>query len=161
MGNKNRYFQAILQEKDFSVDQQYCTLKHACHHSGAIVTFTGLVRDLAKSNSNVASIELSIYEAMTQKQLQHIGNEVFTHFDIDGLDIIHRHGTLTPAEQIVYVGVASKHRSDAFSAAQMTMDYLKSKVAFWKKEHYTDNSKSRWIEPNQNDHNALKQWSKK
>jgi len=98
-----------LQTQDFSVDQQYSTLRNSCLNAGAIVTFTGLVRDLAKTNKSVECIELSIYEAMSKMQLHQIGTDVFNHFDLDGVDIIHRHGKLKPTEQIVYIGVARNH----------------------------------------------------
>ena len=157
----NGYFHTSLQKGEFSIEKQHDTLQQACQHSGAIVTFTGLVRDLSKSRTQVNSIELSIYKAMTQKQLHDIGSDIFERFDIDGLDIIHRYGKLTPMEKIVYIGVASKHRAEAFNAAQMTMDILKSNVAFWKKEHYVDDTPSQWIEPSQNDHKAIQHWMKK
>ena len=153
------YFNASLQRDDFSIDGRYSNLKKSCPNSGAIVTFTGLVRDVAKSNNSVSSIELSIYAAMTNAQIQQVGLDAFKHFQLDGVDIIHRHGKLAPTEQIVFVGVASKHRSEAFSATQMIMDQLKSTVAFWKKEHYTNGSESQWIEPSKEDKNALQKWA--
>ena len=155
----DNYFNASLQSNDFSVADQYSSLKKTCPAAGAIVTFTGLVRDVAKSKASVSSIELSVYASMTKTQIQQVGLTAFDHFELDGVDIIHRHGKLKPTEQIVFVGVASKHRSEAFSAAEMIMDQLKSTVAFWKKEHYTDGSESQWIEPTEDDNNALKKWS--
>ena len=156
--NSDHYFNAALQTDDFSLDQQYSILKNACPNAGAIVTFTGLVRDVAKTNASVALIELSAYPAMTKAQMHQVGLSVFDHFELDGVNIIHRYGKLKPTEQIVFVGVASKHRSDSFSAAQMIMDQLKSSVAFWKKEHYTDGCESQWIEPTEDDKTALKKW---
>ena len=154
------YFSHSLQTGDFSIDEQYRLLQSACPESGAIVTFTGLVRDISKFNKAVKSIELQTYPAMTEKQIKHIGEDAYSRFDIDGISIIHRHGKLTPTEQIVYVGTASKHRTEAFAAAQMAMDFLKSKVAFWKKEHYHDESDAKWIEPTAKDHQAVDAWLK-
>ena len=160
MHDKNHYFHHALQTEFFSVDEQYLALQNACKESGAIVTFTGLVRDLSKSDSSVECIELQTYPAMTQQQIQQIGVDIFKQFNIDGLNIIHRHGKLKPMEQIVFVGVASKHRVEAFSAAQMAMDFLKSKVTFWKKEYYKNVDKPECIKPTMNDHNALEKWLK-
>ena len=92
--------------------------------------------------------------------MEELGLEVLKRFKIEGLDIIHRYGKLTPLDQIVYVGVAGKHRNEAYLASQMTMDFLKTKVAFWKKEHYLDNTDPRWIEPSPLDIESLQNWSK-
>jgi molybdopterin synthase catalytic subunit len=35
---------------------------------------------------------------------------------------------------IMMVATASKHRKDAFEAAEYLMDYLKSRAPFWKRE---------------------------
>lgn len=152
------YFHHVLQYEDFSIDEQYRQLQSSCPEAGAIVTFTGLVRDMSKVNTTVQCIELHTYPAMATQQIKQIGLDVFARFNIDGISIIHRHGKLRPTEQIVYVGVASKHRAEAFLAAQMTMDFLKSKVAFWKKEHYLDHSEAKWIEPSMDDQNAINSW---
>jgi len=150
-----------LQEKDFSHEEQYRQLQSACPESGAIVTFSGLVRDVSKNNNAVECIELQCYQAMTSQQIEQIAHATCSNFDIDGISIIHRFGKLKPTEQIVFVGAASKHRLEAFSAAQMAMDFLKSKVAFWKKEFYQDQSPAKWIEPTLRDQTAIDDWLKK
>lgn len=155
----NAHFYYSLQTDDFNLDAEYTRLREQHSSTGAIVTFTGLVRDLSKSSQTVHAIELSTYPAMTQQQIQTIGNTVNQRFNIDGLSIIHRHGTLKPDDQIVFVGVASKHRQDAFSAAAMTMDFLKSQTAFWKKEITTDGAEH-WVEPTQDDVQSLTKWQK-
>ncbi len=160
MKDKARYFHHALQSEDFSVDTQYSALQNACNESGAIVTFTGLVRDLSKINASVECIELHTYPAMTQQQIQQIGEDIFQRFDVDGISIIHRYGKLKPTEQIVLVGIASKHRVEAFSAAQMAMDFLKSQVTFWKKEHYKNGTEPKWIQPTTTDHDAVEKWLK-
>jgi len=154
----NSNFRYSLQIQDFSLDSEYSQLREQHPNAGAIVTFSGLVRDLSKEHETVSSIELSTYLEMTEKQIQSIGNNVMQHFNIDGLTIIHRHGVLKPRDQIVMVGVASKHRNEAFSAAEMAMDFLKSQTAFWKKE-IAPNSE-RWVEPTQADIESLKKWEK-
>ena len=154
----NSNFHCSLQTHDFSLDAEYTRLRKQYPATGAITTFTGLVRDLSKNHQPIRSIELSTYPAMTMKQMQAIGNNVIQRFNIDGLTIIHRHGTLKPSDQIVFVGVASKHRNEAFSAAEMAMDFLKSQTAFWKKEVAPETE--HWIEPTQADIESLKKWQK-
>jgi molybdopterin synthase catalytic subunit len=63
---------------------------------------------------------------------------------------------LTPQEPIMMVATASKHRKDAFEAADFLMDFLKSRAPFWKKEQ-TDAS-NEWVASMQDDEDALKRW---
>lgn len=153
-----------IQEHDFSITKEHAYLRSASPNSGAIVTFTGLVRELSKQIGVVQSIELSVYQKLAENQINQIVERVLQRFDLDAITIIHRFGRLQPQSQIVFIGVASKHRADAFSAAEMLMDYLKSQVAFWKKE--TSNNANKkisdvcWITPTNTDKAAVKRWEK-
>jgi molybdopterin synthase catalytic subunit len=51
---------------------------------------------------------------------------------------------------------ASKHRKDAFEAAEFLMDYLKSRAPFWKKEITLDGSD--WVASKTEDEDALSRW---
>ena len=126
-----------IQKTDFSVDKEYQTLKEQNQQCGAIVTFTGLVRDSVNEDSNenpVSHIELQHYPQMTESHIETLANNVLEKFSVDAITIIHRVGKLSINEQIVFVGVAGKHRNQAFLACEMLMDYLKSQTPFWKKE---------------------------
>ena len=152
-----------LQENDFDLTFEYNALRKAHPNAGAVCTFTGLVRDLSKQGSTVSGIELSTYPSMAEAQMQQLAKTAFERFDVCGITIIHRYGVLTPNEQIVFVGVASLHRGESFSAAEMIMDHLKAKVAFWKKEHFTDTSSeahaAQWIQVRPDDLKALERWN--
>ena len=93
---------------------------------------------------------------MTEKALTAIENEAKTRWDIIGSLIIHRVGTLQPLDQIVLVAVSSAHRSDAFSACEFIMDFLKTSAPFWKKE--TTNQGERWVEAKLSDDAAKARW---
>jgi len=56
----------------------------------------------------------------------------------------------------VLVGVTSRHRSDAFSACEFVMDYLKQDAPFWKAE-YTEHGKQ-WVEVKASDQQANERW---
>jgi len=70
--------------------------------------------------------------------------------------VIHRVGELKPGEQIVFVGVASPHRGDAFDACEFIIDYLKTRATFWKKESTPDGF--RWLETRQTDVESADKW---
>ncbi|SEA25275.1 molybdopterin synthase catalytic subunit MoaE [Alkalimonas amylolytica] len=142
-----------VQTADFSVADEYQQLsRHS--HCGAVVTFCGLVREL--SNGNLHSMTLEHYPGMTEQALQAIAEQAQQRWQLGAVRIIHRIGTLTPNEQIVFVGVASAHRAAAFAAAQFVMDYLKNRAPFWKKEH--SNHGEHWVQAKATDQQALQRW---
>ncbi|MEX0644412.1 MAG: molybdenum cofactor biosynthesis protein MoaE [Parvularculaceae bacterium] len=124
--------------------------------SGAIVTFTGQVRD---DGAAVEALSLEHYPGFTESRIEEIAKEADGRWRLDGLLIVHRVGKLSPSEPIVFVAAASGHRRDAFEAVDFVMDYLKSAAPFWKKE--ISGGKERWIEPRAEDHTDLARWSSK
>lgn len=156
--SKNQPIKVDIQEADFCIKELHEWLLHHSNDSGAIVSFTGLVREQSKTHQNIHSLHLSTYQPLAIKQAQTFAEAAQRQFNIDAIRIIHRHGKLEPDEKIVFVGCASKHRKAAFMAADFIMDHLKSNLAFWKKE-ITDNSPNgEWIEPTKDDKDALNSW---
>jgi molybdopterin synthase catalytic subunit len=149
----------IVQTEDFNIQTEYDALRSKTD-GGAIVTFTGLVRelyDLAGTNSEaVQSLYLEHYPGMTEKCLQDIADQAANRWNILGSRVIHRVGELKAGDQIVFVGAVSAHRADAFAAAQFIMDYLKSQAPFWKKQ--TTSTSTDWVESKQSDTESLKRW---
>jgi molybdopterin synthase catalytic subunit len=78
---------------------------------GAVVTFTGIVRDLG---GDLDAMEIEHYPGMTEKALRAIADEAARRWQIGDALILHRHGRLAPDEMIMMVATASRHRSDAF-----------------------------------------------
>lgn len=127
-----------------------------CAGSGAIVTFTGLVRDIA---GGLSVMEIEHYPGMTEKALTAIRDEAMTRWPLDDALIIHRYGRLAAGEVIMMVATASRHRAAAFEAAEFLMDYLKSRAPFWKKESTGDSAT--WVEAKPEDEAALQRWTDK
>ena len=121
--------------------------------SGAVVTFSGLVRD---EGGTLSAMEIEHYPGMTEKALTQIRDDAMTRFSLDAALIIHRHGALRPGEQIMMVATASRHRADAFAGAEFLMDYLKSRAPFWKKE--TGTGGTSWVDARDEDEDALRRW---
>jgi molybdopterin synthase catalytic subunit len=57
---------------------------------------------------------------------------------------------------IMMVATASKHRKDAFEAAEYLMDYLKSRAPFWKRE--ITHAGESWVSSKAEDEDALTRW---
>jgi molybdopterin synthase catalytic subunit len=112
---------------------------------GATNIFVGTMRDFNQGDA-VCQMELEYYPGMTEKELQRIATEAEQQWQIlDGL-ILHRVGTIQPADSIVLVAIWSVHRLDAFEACRYIMEALKSRAPFWKKETLTDSQ--RWVDNN-------------
>ncbi|GGD99495.1 molybdenum cofactor biosynthesis protein MoaE [Polymorphobacter glacialis] len=114
---------------------------------GAIVTFTGLVRDVA--------LTLEHYPTMTNRQLAAIAAEALTRWPGIAGTVIHRFGTLAPGDPIVLVAIASAHRAAAFEAAEFLMDWLKTRAPFWKHE-----AGAGWVAAKSSDDEAAARWDK-
>lgn len=122
---------------------------------GAVATFIGTVRDLNEGDS-VATLTLEHYPGMTESSIEDIIGQAQNRWSLFAVRVIHRIGTLQPADEIVWVGVSSAHREAALEACAFIMDFLKSRAPFWKKE---DTSKgARWVEARAKDEEALKRW---
>jgi molybdopterin synthase catalytic subunit len=122
--------------------------------NGAIVTFTGVARDLATGDLDVMEIEH--YPGMTERALTKIAEEAQSRWSLGDVLVIHRHGRLAPGDRIMMVATASPHRKDAFEAAEYLMDYLKSRAPFWKKE--ITKAGADWVAAKDEDEDALTRW---
>ena len=122
--------------------------------AGAVVSFTGLVRDLP--GGGLRAMEIEHYPGMTEKALTAIAEEAAGRWDLGPVLILHRYGLMRPEEPIMMVATASAHRAAAFAAADFLMDYLKSRAPFWKKE--TTEAGDSWVAAKAEDEAALDRW---
>ena len=143
-----------VQEAPFDLGAE--TSRFASGHSemGAIVTFTGVVRDLPDDPLQVMEIEH--YPGMTERALTEMAETAMSRFSLGDVLVIHRHGALKPGEMIMMVATAAPHRKDAFAAAEFLMDYLKSRAPFWKREVTARGAD--WVASKEEDEDALKRW---
>ncbi|MFQ1005837.1 molybdopterin synthase catalytic subunit MoaE [Gilliamella sp. CG22] len=120
---------------------------------GAVVTFIGKVRCTEKKT---IGLYLEHYAGMTEKVVSNIVVQARQRWQLSRIAVIHRVGDIKTNEKIVFVGVSSAHRSDAFAAAEFIMDILKNEAPFWKKENTIDGNN--WVEAKKSDVDALKKW---
>ena len=105
--------------------------------AGAVVTFTGTVRDHARGRAVVA-LEYEAYAPAAEKMLARIGEEIAARWGIERVAIVHRTGRLPVGEASVVIAVATAHRGEAFAACAYAIERLKAIVPIWKKEFYAD-----------------------
>jgi molybdopterin converting factor subunit 1 len=110
--------------------------------AGAVVSFTGAVRDHSLGKEVVA-LEYEAYPAAAEKMMARIADEIAERWGLRRVAIIHRTGRLTVGEASVVIAVSSPHRAEAFAACEYVLKRLKEIVPVWKKEAYTDGAT--WI----------------
>ncbi|GGA06931.1 molybdenum cofactor biosynthesis protein MoaE [Neptunicoccus cionae] len=142
-----------VQLENFDLGDELDKLRAGRTDIGALVSFTGLVRD---DTGELTALELEHYPGMTEAALAEIETEAQRRWALNDSLIIHRYGALKPGEQIMMVAAAAPHRKAAFEAADYLMDFLKSRAPFWKKEHGVDGAK--WVDAKEDDEAALKRW---
>ena len=142
-----------VQTEPFDLGREADALAAAAPGAGALVTFSGIVRD---EGGRLEAMEIEHYPGMTERALAAIEAEAVGRWRLSASLIVHRHGRLRPGEAIMMVATAAPHRADAFAAAEFLMDYLKSRAPFWKKE--IGRAGESWVEARPADEDALSRW---
>lgn len=142
-----------VQTGPFDLGAEAAALVAGRTDAGALVTFSGLVRDEA---GRLEAMEVEHYPGMTEKAIAAIEAEAVRRWRLSASLVIHRHGRLRPGEPIMMVAAAAPHRADAFAAAEFLMDYLKSRAPFWKKEITREGWA--WVAAKDEDEAALGRW---
>jgi len=107
------------------------------HKAGAILTFTGIVREEA------LALEFDIYEGEAQQRIASIAHDLTAIEGIVDAKIYHKSGRVNRGEDIVYIVVAAAHRQEGFRALRDGLERVKKEVPIWKKE-LTDLG-DRWV----------------
>ncbi|MGD0639775.1 MAG: molybdenum cofactor biosynthesis protein MoaE [Roseiarcus sp.] len=144
-----------VQSQDFDAAAEAQALKAGRLDVGAIVTFVGLCRD---EGGRLTALEIEHYPGMAEAEIARVVAAAQARWPLIGVTAIHRYGELAPGDQIVLVAVAAAHRGEAFAAAEMLMDYLKTQAPFWKRARRPDGSVENWIEAKASDDRSAARW---
>ncbi len=85
--------------------------------SGALITFSGTVRDNARGKT-VTALDYEAYPPAAEKMLEQIGEEILDQWGIRTVAIFHRYGLLQIGEISVVIAVSAPHREAAFEACR-------------------------------------------
>ena len=143
-----------VQTEHFDLGAETNVFISAQNGMGAVVTFSGIVREL--DDSPMTYIEIEHYPGMTQKAIGGILDDAVKRWSLGDACVIHRYGRLHVGEPIMMVATSAPHRVNAFEAAEFLMDYLKSRAPFWKKE--VTQKDANWVTAKDEDENALGRW---
>jgi len=144
-----------VQREDFDPGAEAEALARGRTDVGAVVSFVGHCRD---EDGWLAALELEHYPGMAEEEIARAAAEAEARWPLLGATIIHRHGRIAPGERIVLVVVAAEHRGAAFAAAEMLMDYLKTRAPFWKRAIRSDGAIEGWIESKKEDDRSAARW---
>jgi molybdopterin synthase catalytic subunit len=144
-----------VQREDFEPATEAAALSDGRTDIGALVTFVGLCRD---EGGVLAALELEHYPGMAEAEIERAVTEAEGRWPLAGVAAIHRFGSIRPGERIVMVATASSHRGAAFAAAEMLMDFLKTRAPFWKRAILKDGTVEGWVEAKDADDRAVERW---
>lgn len=110
--------------------------------SGAVVGFTGVVRDHDRGRS-VATL---FYEAHPNAPavMADIAARIAAQFPDTRIAVTHRVGHLTVGDVALAAAVASAHRGEAFGACAALVEEIKSSLPVWKRQEFT-NGTDEWV----------------
>lgn len=111
--------------------------------AGAILIFSGVVRDNAKGKA-VKHLEYEAYPAMAERSLNQIIAEIHERWREARVAIVHRIGKLHIGESSLVIAVAAPHRPEVYAASRYAIERIKAIVPVWKKEFTLDGE--HWVE---------------
>ena len=101
---------------------------------GASIFFTGNVRD-QNNDKNVVGITYDSHDALVIKSFQEIYNEAEEKLNIDEKSVFieHSKGYLNLGETSIIIGVACKHRDEAYVLSRYIIEEIKKDLQYGKK----------------------------
>ena len=112
---------------------------------GAIIYFVGTVRDL-NENKSVTGITYDTKASIVIRSFEEIYEDADNKLNIKDKAVFIEHvkGYVGLKEKSIIIGVACKHRDQAFVLSRYIIEEIKKRSPIWKKEHYK-NEKSEWL----------------
>jgi len=148
----------IVQQQDFDSAALVAQIRErTAGTAGALVTFTGYVRDYAPDQPT-QTLYLEHYPGMCEREIADICDTAASRWDVAEVLAVHRYGELHLKDQIVFVAVASAHRGQAFLACEYVIDALKTRAPFWKRETLAGGERF-WVQQREADAEKTEQWS--
>lgn len=151
VGDDEALSRGVFELRDGPLDPLACQRRVEHPRCGAVVLFSGLVRD-SNRGRGVQRLDYEAHAALAGPEMARIFERCRSEFgDPDAkhpeheLRMLcqHRTGTVAVGEPSVVIAVASPHRARAFQACQFLIDELKASLPVWKKESYADGAE--WI----------------
>ncbi|RLE62412.1 MAG: molybdenum cofactor biosynthesis protein MoaE [Thermoprotei archaeon] len=111
--------------------------------TGCFIVFTGVVRAFSENGEKVLYLYYEANEELAAKVFDEIVKDLKKKYGIHDAFLYHKIGKAHVGEKVMYVGVASKRRREAFNAIQELVERIKKEVPIWKKE--VTESREYWV----------------
>jgi molybdenum cofactor synthesis domain-containing protein len=136
-----RVLRAVVTEESLSVDEHASLVGDRA--AGAVVTFSGVVRDHDRSRS-VRELAYSGHpsagEVIERVAAQIAGSRP----GLRGIAVSHRIGQLQVGEVALACAVSGEHRAEAFAACSDLVDEVKRQLPVWKHQIFADGT-DEWV----------------
>lgn len=133
----------MVEITDKAIDTSFLQRSLENPGAGGYCAFEGWVRNENEGHT-VERLEYEAYEPLAVAEGAKVLAEARQRFPYLEARCVHRVGLLEIGECAVWVGVAAKHRDEAFKACRYIIDEIKHRLPIWKKEHYV-NGDSGWV----------------
>lgn len=110
---------------------------------GAVVAFSGVIRNHHGGRHGVTGLEYSAHPSATDVMQDVVHQVAAEHPDVR-IWAQHRIGSLQVGDSALEVAVASAHRAAAFTVCDLLVEQIKAKVPIWKRQTFTDGTHS-WV----------------
>jgi molybdopterin synthase catalytic subunit len=143
--NLRKIKSGIYDKGTFTFEDVYESVKQhpLIKNSGSILTFTGIVRETSKKGDLIKSLEIEAYDELGNQIINEICKSIKEKYELINIKIIHLKGNFEISDDLVYVMVASAHRSEGFNALREAVERYKSELTVWMKEELVDGTSKR------------------
>jgi molybdopterin synthase catalytic subunit len=132
--NTSVVLNATVAEAPLSVAAAMAAVESA--HCGAVVTFSGVVRN-HDAGKDVDALTYSAHPS-AQRVIEEVAAEVAAKHDGVRLWAAHRVGPLAIGDAALVAAAAAAHRGEAFAACSELVDEVKARVPIWKEQFFAD-----------------------
>ena len=114
----------------------------ACKHRDEAYRLSRFIIEEIKKRSPIYDAK----DTMVIKSFEEIYNETEQKLGIKNKAVFIEHvkGHLKLSEKSILIGVACKHRDEAYRLSRFIIEEIKKRSPIWKKEHY-ENEDSKWL----------------
>ncbi len=136
------FIQVVTTPLDMSESWRFINVKE----HGGNAFFVGSIRE-TNLGKDVQKVQYDIYEAFFIKALHEYFTTLTQQLQCSlRLYTVHYKGELMVTEPSVLIAVSTPHRKEALASCEQVIHFIKHKTTVWKKEFYTSNDDSGWVE---------------
>jgi len=132
---------AVVTEEPLDVEEHARMVSRSS--AGAVVSFSGLVRD-HDGGRGVLALEYSSHPNAADVIARVAAQVAATHSQVYALAVSHRIGSLAIGDSAIVCAVSAAHRAEAFAACAALVDEVKLQLPIWKRQDLADGSEE-WV----------------